>query len=170
MRAAGVDSGAAVSVGAGAATAVGVRAPLLAALACEPRLWLQGAGAEGEALCAALAYGCACVGWAYTTLHWPFQPLPLLLGAEAMGGGRHLEDQLAAPAVDGWSRQGRLLLLLPVPPNGVGEQAGWWQPLERWIARRGHRCRVVLVGEPGALPTAWRVGSPRFCSSPPANE
>ncbi len=150
MRAAGVEPDAAVSVGAGAG--VGVRTPLVAALACEPRLWLQGAGAEGESLCAALAYGCARAGWAYTTLRWPFQPVPILPGVEAPGGQRHLEEQLAASAVDGWRRQGRLLLLLPVPGGGAGEQAGWWQPLERWMARRGHGCRVVLVAEPGALP------------------
>ena len=105
MRAAGVEPDAAVSVGAGAG--VGVRTPLVAALACEPRLWLQGAGAEGDRCARRWRTGARCAGWAYTTLRWPFQPGPILPGVEAPGGQRHLEEQLADPRwMDGAGRAG----------------------------------------------------------------
>ncbi len=168
MRAAAVPAPRVTAAGA-SVTSPGAQVGMAKVLSATPRVWLCGGPAASEDACAWLAHGCARLGWAYGTLGWPFQPVPVVLepvagaeqwdlqqglaaatarvlvqGAEPWAAG---EGSLAASwLVETWRKQRRLVLLIKVPAARNGQGTPWQVAIERWVAWQGNGCPTVLMG------------------------
>ena len=165
-----IDAMRAAAVTAASVNPLSAPVGLAEVLSSTPRVWLCGGPAASEDACAWLAHGCAGLGWAYSTLGWPFQPVPVVLEAVAAAEPRDLEQGLVAATagmlaqaaepwaaaegslaasrlVEVWRRQRRLVLLIKVPAVGNGQGTPWQRAIERWVVRQGNGCPTVLIGD-----------------------